>query len=141
MLGCVDKVTTVTPFCFFCRLAGMVADSDSDSSTSSAPRLPGIRQMKGRGMELSPSCPISTIYVIFLGSTSLRSRFPRFPETSIPGDETCGARSVIKPFKNQYTLILSLCPPLFWPTLEVRFDNIQVCCFPTSRERSPFPWI
>ena len=38
MLGCVDKVTTVTPF--FCCLASVVADSDS--STSSVPHSPGI---------------------------------------------------------------------------------------------------
>jgi hypothetical protein len=79
-------------------------------------------------MELSASCPISTIYAIFFPSTSLKSRFPKTP---ILADETCGARSVIKPFEN-YTLILSLCPALFWPTFEVRFDsgrNIQVCYF------------
>ena len=130
----VDKVTTVTP-CFFCRLAGVAVDSDS--SMCSAPRLLGMRRMKEGGMELSFSCPISAIYMIFSSSTSLDSQFSK---TSILRHETCGKHSVINPFENWYTLIPSLCPFLFWATFEVHFDsgrNIQVYYFPTSRECLP----
>jgi hypothetical protein len=88
-------------------------------------------------MELSFSCPISAIYVIFSSSASLDSRFSK---TSILRHETCTECSVINPFENWYTFALSLCPFLFWATFEVRFDsgrNIQVCYFQTIRERLP----